>query len=1017
MNLKRLLLFLTSHFLFLTAAVVRADVWTPTALPPKEVGGGREAHTAVWTGKEMIVWGGAFGSNGVGRGGVYDPVSNTWRPTSIENLPSTYLGGHTAVWAGEPVNRMLVYGGNFPPFGGDGAMYDPEADRWTKIEVDGDPKVKPPIPVPPNAPRFRLYHSAVWTGEEMIVWGGHCTGLCYRDDGAAYNPLTQQWRAIKTPPFLAARSFHSAYWTGTKMLVWGGRTGAYQFNDGGLYDPKTDEWTPINTAGAPLRSSYSTVWTGKEMIVWGGQQVYVEEGQQRAGAQFRPDGMIYDPALDRWRPMSTTGLPTDALKRPLGREYHTAVWTGEEMIVWGGHAAAGVPHLGHRYNLEAGVWLPVTNAGTPTNRDKHTAVWTGREMIVWGGRGGGGLYGYAGPTGGAYRPACGAYVFEPQAGARLNREVTFRLQLSPSGALRRAQLVLDGAPYGEPQAVPPDSRVKFKLGDELTGPYKIQVRTEGADGTQCLSPEMPVAVGPTVKVLALTFDPKFEFKGGKTYSETFCWQKPKDLIVAYNKALLDASGGFAKYEVVNNSTPIVLDDYPKEINGHVLGDEELYNRGKNDGWANLIGVSAEPDCKVPPFIGPAPNGGVPLGSSAGTMRYAQSFRVWGSELKRIKLGLSRVGSPTRNVRVSVRAGLDNADLCGRYAPAEGGGLQEWCGATVEPAQVSSTSAAAPTQVELAAPTGKDFTLILPDALHYLVVELEGSGPPDPNNYYNISVLKTPPPFADPGRPAFTDADAELFGGAGWERVPFADMSVRLMFNQRADFQHLLQGTQFDVGGKSQTVAAHVREGSVDEVYVFVGAAFNLWEAAMFGPDRFKLNSGPIDIEVDSGRAFALMGFNYQRGLAEMLEDYGHRTEGTMTHVYGGWNNRPNEKTLPTPLTAVTNWDKFTIFSGTKGDNNIGCGTVHFPPNATNLPYKWNILNAGVSSTCEGWLKYPNVNLITGVNSGTWHGTHEGYLRWWLTHLPKMKGRNDNGDRKLNNWWRYVVEPDYYKQRP
>jgi hypothetical protein len=48
------------------------DTWTATTGPPD----GRYQHTAVWTGTEMIVWGG--GSFGMNTGGRYNPITDTW---------------------------------------------------------------------------------------------------------------------------------------------------------------------------------------------------------------------------------------------------------------------------------------------------------------------------------------------------------------------------------------------------------------------------------------------------------------------------------------------------------------------------------------------------------------------------------------------------------------------------------------------------------------------------------------------------------------------------------------------------------------------------------------------------------------------------------------------------------------------------------------------------------------------------------------------------------------------------
>jgi N-acetylneuraminic acid mutarotase len=116
----------------------------------------------------------------------------------------------------------------------------------------------------------------VWTGSEMIVWGG-TTNNGVADTGAAYNHTTDTWRLIATPPVtLSSRSNHTAIWTGPTgiaMVVWGGQDGAGNLlNDGGRYDPATDSWRTTDlTINVPTeRFDHTAVWTGSKMIVWGG---------------------------------------------------------------------------------------------------------------------------------------------------------------------------------------------------------------------------------------------------------------------------------------------------------------------------------------------------------------------------------------------------------------------------------------------------------------------------------------------------------------------------------------------------------------------------------------------------------------------------------------------------------------------------------------------------------------------------------------------------------------------------
>ena len=71
---------------------------------------------------------------------------------------------------------------------------------------------------------------------------------------------------------------------------------------------------------------------------------------------------------------------------PEARDSHTAVWTGSEMIIWGGEADNSIVNSGGRYDPATDTWTFTNTSGAPTARAGHTAVWTGIEMVVWGGR-------------------------------------------------------------------------------------------------------------------------------------------------------------------------------------------------------------------------------------------------------------------------------------------------------------------------------------------------------------------------------------------------------------------------------------------------------------------------------------------------------------------------------------------------------------------------------------------------------------------------------------------------------
>jgi N-acetylneuraminic acid mutarotase len=371
------------------------DTWSAIVV---NVPSGRWGHTAVWTGSEMIVWGGR--QDAVNTGWRYNPATDSWTPTSAVNAPAGRYD-HTAVWTG---SEMIVWGG----FGGSntGGKYNPNTDSWAATSIT-------------NAPAARGEHTAVWTGNEMIIWGGSTqvgesnkdwkdnfnltspptptpTPFPYLNTGGRYNPNTDSWTITSMANVPEARAFHTAVWTGGEMIVWGGITTDYS-STGGRYNPNTDTWTTTSTANAPSgRDLHTGVWTGDEMIVWG--------GNDRFGNAFNTGGK-YNPAMNNW-------IATSIVNAPTGRYSHTAVWTGSEMVVWGGSDYPNFFNTGGRYNPATDSWTPTSATSAPASRDLHTAVWTGSEMIVWGGYNGIGDYTN---TGGRYNPKTDNWVATPDA--------------------------------------------------------------------------------------------------------------------------------------------------------------------------------------------------------------------------------------------------------------------------------------------------------------------------------------------------------------------------------------------------------------------------------------------------------------------------------------------------------------------------------------------------------------------------------------------------------------------------
>ena len=367
------------------------DSWTPTSTTDAPTG--RSSHGAIWTGSRMVVWGGktsAFSTTDTG--GRYDPVADTWTATSTAGA-ATGQDGPRMVWTG---SEMIVWGGagslsNTPD--GDvfsGGRYNPLTDAWTPITTA-------------NAPAGRSQHSVVWTGSEFVVGGGESATLGELATGGRYNPALNQWVATSTSNAPLHRIYHTAVWTGTEMIIWGGFSqGSSSLSTGGRYAPGSNSWTPTSGVPAPFaRDAHTATWTGAEMIVWGGRN-------SSNGVSVTNSGAAYIPATDSW-----VALPTDGA--PAARNAHRAVWTGTDVVVFGGLGASGLAPGGGRYRPVAGTWLPMSTVSAPSNRIAFSIVWTGTHVFVWGGATG--TFGPFLNTGGRYDPSGDAWTSTSTSGA------------------------------------------------------------------------------------------------------------------------------------------------------------------------------------------------------------------------------------------------------------------------------------------------------------------------------------------------------------------------------------------------------------------------------------------------------------------------------------------------------------------------------------------------------------------------------------------------------------------------
>lgn len=356
------------------------------------------AHTAVWTGTELLIWGGVVpnpdstgGPNSVfaiNRGVRFNPSTGVWSPISLSGAPQARWG-HSAVWTG---TEMIIWGGQTADTSGSpatvlntGGRYNPATNTWSSMSAAFAPG---PLP----APAYALQgHMAFWTGTEMLIWGGSISTSTFGMSGGGgspmqgkrYNASTDTWSDLPmNPPEVSGGMNWKGIWTGLEMIVWSWQNpGVPDPPNAGRYNPTSNTWQTLpRIPGDPQLpdSGFSWVWSGTEAILWGGGS---------AGIPLAHSGHKFNPATSAWSPVSTSGAPET-------RTGHSAAFVGSEMVVWGGAGemlppAVSAPQYlnGGRYNPTSNTWTALPAAGSPANRQSHSVTVAGSQMLVWGGIG------------------------------------------------------------------------------------------------------------------------------------------------------------------------------------------------------------------------------------------------------------------------------------------------------------------------------------------------------------------------------------------------------------------------------------------------------------------------------------------------------------------------------------------------------------------------------------------------------------------------------------------------------
>ena len=320
---------------FNVTAAVSALEWRTIASPL----GRRVNPTTLWTGTELMIWGGdnGSGSNVQLSGALFNPAGDTWRSMASSPIRSSPV---SAVWAKD---RAVFASGEMV------AIYNPTTNQWatgtTGIRGKNAPllvytgttvlawffevgqggaayRIDPAtgslgttsLPQPPHAVGYNS--TQLWTGSEWMIFPAGESRIAM-----AFDPATSRWRELPASDIDFIRRLF--VWTGIDVIAYGRDSTRRDFVARVAITPKTDLWRPLPDILVPTaiikdEDEYSNV---APRLAWAGRLVYfLTSSDDPARALYADDP--YSGTVQR-----LPALPSRAENgSPL-------VWTGRDVIV------------------------------------------------------------------------------------------------------------------------------------------------------------------------------------------------------------------------------------------------------------------------------------------------------------------------------------------------------------------------------------------------------------------------------------------------------------------------------------------------------------------------------------------------------------------------------------------------------------------------------------------------------------------------------------------------------------
>lgn len=258
-----------------------------------------DAKVIAGNGNEFIVFGGYDKVSSRSDGGIYNPMSDTWKviPDMNDGLDRSLA---TVAWTG---SKLIVWGGgDGTTFTNTGKIYDPTTGLWTSMNTAG-------------APTARWSNGGGYdaTTNELIIWGGDAGGLPLAN-GAKYNLGNNTWTTISSTGAPAARTGFAFGVNDGKLFMFGGRiqsSGVFS-NESFHYNIASNTWVTLPATALAGRWNIKAAYTGSGYIIFGGNN---------ATTSFA-DGAIFNTASNIWSPMTTSGGLTLGFNVAYGGGYY-----------------------------------------------------------------------------------------------------------------------------------------------------------------------------------------------------------------------------------------------------------------------------------------------------------------------------------------------------------------------------------------------------------------------------------------------------------------------------------------------------------------------------------------------------------------------------------------------------------------------------------------------------------------------------------------------------------------------